>query len=121
VDDVLGAEIARLLTDQAFEDAGVLVHMPSERDLAFIRSRSREPEAAVAAEARSRRAMRGNQPGRVLANVVTRMQALIAAQLEVERGGNGGRPSQPEREYVLINIALVCPPSGPTGRIELIA
>jgi hypothetical protein len=49
------------------------------------------------------------------------MQALIAAQLEVERGGNGGRPSQPEREYVLINIALVCPPSGPTGRIELIA
>jgi len=129
VDDVLGAEIARLVTEQAFEDAGVPVYTPSERDLAFIRSRSREPEAAVAAEARSRRAMRRNQPGRVLANVVTRMQALIAAQLEVERGGKGGRPSHPEREYILASIAMVfedifgkAPTSSETGQyVELSA
>lgn len=123
VDDVLGHEIARLLTDEAFEEAGVPVHTPSERDLAFIRSRSREPEAAVAAEARSRRAMRGNQPGRVLANVVAHFHALVAARLEIERGGKGGRPSHPERAYVLSRLALAfedifdtAPTSSETGQ-----
>jgi len=127
VDDVLGAEIARLVTDQAFEDAGVPVHTPSERDLAFIRSRSREPEAAVAEEGRRRREVRGNQPGHVLASVVARFQALVAAQLEVERGGKGGRPSHPEREYVLSRLALAfedifgkAPTSSETGQYVML-
>lgn len=129
VSDILGAEIARALTNQAFEDAGVRVSMTSERELAIIRSRSREPEAAVAEEAERARAMRRKQAASVLSSLHARCHALVAAQLEVERGHRGGRPSHPEREYILISIAMVfedifgkVPTASETGRyVELSA
>jgi len=106
VGDILGSEIARLLTDEAFDDAGVFIDTPSERDLAIIRARSREPEVAVAEDAQSRRAELKRDAATVLANFHARCHALIAAQLEIERGRQGGRPSDPEREFVLANIAI---------------
>jgi len=61
----------------------------------------------VGAEARqSRRATLKGDAATVLANFNPRCHALIAAQLEIERGSVGGRPSNLEREFVLANLAI---------------
>lgn len=103
--NILGAEIARSATEEAFRLAGVVVAL-SSRDVEFIRARSREPEIEVTAEAQRHRASRGLQSPVVLAELLTRCRAIIAAQLTVERSVKGGRPSFPEREYVLTSLAL---------------
>lgn len=105
VADIVGSEMARPLTDEAFEDAGVSVDTPSSRELNIIRSRAREPERAVAEEMRSRRSSRARRSAEVLSSFLARCHALLAAQMEIERGDKGGRPSHPEREYVLANLA----------------
>jgi hypothetical protein len=127
VSEILGSEIARLLTDQAFADAGVPLDSPSSHEICIIRSRAREPDLAVAEEMQSRRAMRTKQSVDVLASLHVRCHALIAAQLEFERGGKGGRPAHPEREFILVNIAMVfeevfgiAPTSSETGKYVLL-
>ncbi len=104
VGGLLGREIARSMTDEAFRSAGITVYS-SSRDREMNRARAREPEAEIAAlERRQREALAIHSPV-VLAKLLARCRALVSAQLAVEGKAKGGRPSLAEREYVLSSIA----------------
>lgn len=104
VGGLLGAEIALSLTDDAFRLARIAV-APSSRDIEMILARSRDPGAEIAAEVRRLREAHAARSPEVLANLLQRCRELVLAQLAVEGPAKPGRPSQPEREYVLSSLA----------------
>lgn len=104
---LLATELARSLTDDAFRLAGLPVIAPSSREREISRARAREPELDIAEGLRRQREAFARQSGAVLAALLGRCLALIAAQLAVERQNRGGRPSVALREYVLVRLAFV--------------
>ncbi len=103
---LIGAEIARSLTDDAFRSVGIAVEL-SPRDAGMIRARAREPDAEITAEERRLRGARSAESPRVLANFLVRCRALVLAHLAAEEPAKGGRLSLPEREYVVASLASV--------------
>ncbi len=126
--NLIAAEIARSLTDEAFRLVGFPIAEPSSRDWEVARIGPREPAVDIAEQERRQREAVARQSSLALARVLGRCRMLIGAQLAVERGNRGGRPSDALRKYVLVRLALdfeeifgAPPAAGETGTFVKLA